>query len=145
MVVWFCLLLLFCFVMIRRQPRSTRTDTLFPYTTLFRSRSAARSPPADRAAAQAACSAAAGIQAAAAPASFAPRWSSQGRKRLVTAVTAGGAPLRSDGPPAGIAAGGRQAIASSRRGGPGLPAVLPAAGDETQHTSGHGKIGRAHV
>src|SRR3546814_1306756 len=27
--------------MIRRPPRSTRTDTLFPYTTLFRSRSAA--------------------------------------------------------------------------------------------------------
>src|SRR3546814_19802285 len=27
--------------MIRRQPRSTRTDTLFPYTTLFRSASAA--------------------------------------------------------------------------------------------------------
>src|SRR3546814_12486294 len=26
-----------CFLMIRRQPRSTRTDTLFPYTTLFRS------------------------------------------------------------------------------------------------------------
>src|SRR3546814_6512648 len=26
--------------MIRRQPRSTRTDTLFPYTTLFRSREA---------------------------------------------------------------------------------------------------------
>src|SRR3546814_13986427 len=25
--------------MIRRQPRSTRTDTLFPYTTLFRSTS----------------------------------------------------------------------------------------------------------
>src|SRR3546814_20370280 len=25
------------FVMIRRPPRSTRTDTLFPYTTLFRS------------------------------------------------------------------------------------------------------------
>src|SRR3546814_12736633 len=24
------------FVMIRRPPRSTRTDTLFPYTTLFR-------------------------------------------------------------------------------------------------------------
>src|SRR3546814_2106915 len=24
--------------MIRRQPRSTRTDTLFPYTTLFRSK-----------------------------------------------------------------------------------------------------------
>src|SRR3546814_10727941 len=28
----------FCFVMIRRPPRSTRTDTLFPYTTLCRSR-----------------------------------------------------------------------------------------------------------
>src|SRR3546814_11283669 len=28
--------------MIRRPPRSTRTDTLFPYTTLFRSR-----PPSD--------------------------------------------------------------------------------------------------
>src|SRR3546814_3888472 len=25
------------FIMIRRPPRSTRTDTLFPYTTLFRS------------------------------------------------------------------------------------------------------------
>src|SRR3546814_11657207 len=29
------------FLMIRRPPRSTRTDTLFPYTTLF------RSPPGD--------------------------------------------------------------------------------------------------
>src|SRR3546814_6316589 len=28
--------------MIRRPPRSTRTDTLFPYTTLFRSRRARR-------------------------------------------------------------------------------------------------------
>src|SRR3546814_18817661 len=28
--------------MIRRPPRSTRTDTLFPYTTLFRSRSNSR-------------------------------------------------------------------------------------------------------
>src|SRR3546814_10241061 len=33
----------FCFfVMIRRPPRSTRTDTLFPYTTLFRSAKAFR-------------------------------------------------------------------------------------------------------
>src|SRR3546814_4133167 len=35
------MLLLMCFffffLMIRRPPRSTRTDTLFPYTTLFRS------------------------------------------------------------------------------------------------------------
>src|SRR3546814_4634298 len=31
------LFLFFFFLMIRRPPRSTRTDTLFPYTTLFRS------------------------------------------------------------------------------------------------------------
>src|SRR3546814_15471047 len=31
-------LLVVFFLMIRRPPRSTRTDTLFPYTTLFRSR-----------------------------------------------------------------------------------------------------------
>src|SRR6056297_3803279 len=30
--------------MLRRPPRSTRTDTLFPYTTLFRSRRPARPP-----------------------------------------------------------------------------------------------------
>src|SRR3546814_19495762 len=30
----------FFFLMIRRPPRSTRTDTLFPYTTLFRSETA---------------------------------------------------------------------------------------------------------
>src|SRR3546814_4827107 len=29
--------MLYFFLMIRRPPRSTRTDTLFPYTTLFRS------------------------------------------------------------------------------------------------------------
>src|SRR3546814_8290286 len=28
----------FCVLRIRRPPRSTRTDTIFPYTTLFRSR-----------------------------------------------------------------------------------------------------------
>src|SRR3546814_16348765 len=33
---------LFFFLMIRRPPRSTRTDTLFPYTTLFRSRRGGR-------------------------------------------------------------------------------------------------------
>src|SRR3546814_19653191 len=32
----------FFFLMIRRPPRSTRTDTLFPYTTLFRSFDRAR-------------------------------------------------------------------------------------------------------
>src|SRR3546814_20615860 len=30
----------FFFLMLRRPPRSTRTDTLFPYTTLFRSQAA---------------------------------------------------------------------------------------------------------
>src|SRR3546814_19849038 len=30
-------MVLFFLLMIRRPPRSTRTDTLFPYTTLFRS------------------------------------------------------------------------------------------------------------
>src|SRR3546814_2865099 len=45
-VMYSCVLVLICclylsclffFLMIRRPPRSTRTDTLFPYTTLFRS------------------------------------------------------------------------------------------------------------
>src|SRR3546814_4277263 len=35
--------------MIRRPPRSTRTDTLFPYTTLFRSDSRKGSPIQERA------------------------------------------------------------------------------------------------
>src|SRR3546814_5453486 len=35
------------FLMIRRPPRSTRTDTLFPYTTLFRSPRPRRQPPGD--------------------------------------------------------------------------------------------------
>src|SRR3546814_11503476 len=34
-----CVVCLLFFLMIRRPPRSTRTDTLFPYTTLFRSQS----------------------------------------------------------------------------------------------------------
>src|SRR3546814_12978388 len=39
LIVLWCVCLVFClfFLMIRRPPRSTRTDTLFPYTTLFRS------------------------------------------------------------------------------------------------------------
>src|SRR3546814_1712522 len=32
-----CVICCFLFLMIPRPPRSTRTDTLFPYTTLFRS------------------------------------------------------------------------------------------------------------
>src|SRR3546814_11028867 len=41
-MLWFRVLVFF-FLMIRRPPRSTRTDTLFPYTTLFRSRSTSKS------------------------------------------------------------------------------------------------------
>src|SRR3546814_12824847 len=40
MISFFCFVF---FLMIRRPPRSTRTDTLFPYTTLFRSGGGARS------------------------------------------------------------------------------------------------------
>src|SRR3546814_16913288 len=37
-MVVLCIYIYVCFfLMIRRPPRSTRTDTLFPYTTLFRS------------------------------------------------------------------------------------------------------------
>src|SRR3546814_4597014 len=36
-VLFFILVLYIMFLMIRRPPRSTRTDALFPYTTLFRS------------------------------------------------------------------------------------------------------------
>src|SRR3546814_20476984 len=36
-VVYVHIFVIFFFLMIRRPPRSTRTDTLFPYTTLFRS------------------------------------------------------------------------------------------------------------
>src|SRR3546814_7901805 len=36
-LVFTCSFVFFFFLMIRRPPRSTRTDTLFPYTTLFRS------------------------------------------------------------------------------------------------------------
>src|SRR3546814_11877624 len=35
--IFLCFFCFFFFLMIRRPPRSTRTDTLFPYTTLFRS------------------------------------------------------------------------------------------------------------
>src|SRR3546814_5669451 len=37
MLCSYIILFVFFFLMIRRPPRSTRTDTLFPYTTLFRS------------------------------------------------------------------------------------------------------------
>src|SRR3546814_16286013 len=36
-VAYLYIVVFFFFLMIRRPPRSTRTDTLFPYTTLFRS------------------------------------------------------------------------------------------------------------
>src|SRR3546814_13709328 len=39
------LLYIVVFLMTRRPPRSTRTDTLFPYTTLFRSAARDGAPP----------------------------------------------------------------------------------------------------
>src|SRR3546814_10994979 len=36
-IYFFLFVFFFFFLIIRRPPRSTRTDTLFPYTTLFRS------------------------------------------------------------------------------------------------------------
>src|SRR3546814_11875462 len=39
------MLMVFFFLMIRRPPRATRTDTLFPYTTLFRSTEAGAHGP----------------------------------------------------------------------------------------------------
>src|SRR3546814_6813195 len=47
LVLFVCFLLslmFFFFLIIRRPPRSTRTDTLFPYTTLFRSGPPAAKP-----------------------------------------------------------------------------------------------------
>src|SRR3546814_18772992 len=41
LLVLFRMFCVFFFLMIRRPPRSTRTDTLLPYTTLFRSAIAA--------------------------------------------------------------------------------------------------------
>src|SRR3546814_12978381 len=52
--MFLCVVSLFFLYMIRRPPRSTRTDTLFPYTTLFRSLAEGRrqvhADPAGRAA-----------------------------------------------------------------------------------------------
>src|SRR3546814_19283290 len=35
LIMRLCLLCIVCFLFVRRPPRSTLTDTLFPYTTLF--------------------------------------------------------------------------------------------------------------
>src|SRR3546814_19054013 len=48
--MWFMIYIVyFFFLMRRRPPISTRTDTLFPYTTLFRSARALLRDPDDRA------------------------------------------------------------------------------------------------
>src|SRR3546814_13239577 len=67
--------LYFFFLMIRPPPRSTRTDTLFPYTTLFRSDTAhARWPHACRARGE-------GLSTSCAPAAFNQAQGSVGRAR----------------------------------------------------------------
>src|SRR3546814_19653827 len=45
-IVFYDYFLIFFLLRIRRPPRSTRTDTLFPYTTLFRSVDLSRRRPA---------------------------------------------------------------------------------------------------
>src|SRR3546814_694059 len=47
--------MLFFFLMLRRPPRSTRTDTLFPSTALFRSRRSSRSSGIMRGVGEGAC------------------------------------------------------------------------------------------
>src|SRR3546814_15840038 len=61
--------MLIFFLMIRRPPRSTRTDTLFPYTTLFRSEAR---QPAGRIGGGCVAEDREGLAAAAAPVDFAP-------------------------------------------------------------------------
>src|SRR3546814_13886035 len=72
----FCMFGVF-FLMIRRPPRSTRTDTLFPYTTLFRSSHAPAHAFALREASRAAP---ASDQAAARPTARHWRWSASARR-----------------------------------------------------------------
>src|SRR3546814_3111552 len=45
MLLFICMFICFCFLMIRRPPRSTRTSTHFPYTTLFRANSTLTAHP----------------------------------------------------------------------------------------------------
>src|SRR3546814_7808468 len=58
----YCCFFSFFFLMIRRPPRSTRTDTLFPYPTLFRSLVVLCGPRLVWQAAQRACQIADGIE-----------------------------------------------------------------------------------
>src|SRR3546814_16478097 len=46
--MWSSRYVIFFLLMIRRPPRSTRTDTLFPYTTLFRSQRSLECPFRDQ-------------------------------------------------------------------------------------------------
>src|SRR3546814_20834167 len=47
-MMYYVIFCCFFFLMIRRPPSSTRTDTLFPYTTLFRSLGRRRDLPGTR-------------------------------------------------------------------------------------------------
>src|SRR3546814_6720409 len=74
----------FFFLMIRRPPRSTRTDTLFPYTTLFRSARPERST---------AIRGASGAALSTASCSVAPTSTWSARVRLSASASASVAPL----------------------------------------------------
>src|SRR3546814_5602501 len=95
--------------MIRRPPRSTRTDTLFPYTTLFRScEKQARRPLWARGAGQ-----------------FGKGRGAAERTRTSTGSPA--SPL--------AATGGHRGGSARRRALPGLDAVAQAPGRSEEHTS----------
>src|SRR3546814_5737461 len=122
-----CDLYLLFFLMIRRPPRSTRTDTLFPYTTLFRSRrrrARAPHPAAVRLAAAAVLQPQAGAGSPAHPA--APRRRHPG----VRSARPADAGQRRQGPPEGAAAA--RVVAVVRGPGLGLPR---AARRSEEHTS----------
>src|SRR3546814_19145612 len=96
--------------MIRRPPRSTRTDTLFPYTTLFRScEKQARKPLWARGAGQ-----------------FGKGRGAAERTRTSTGSPA--SPL--------AATGGHRGGSARRRALPGLDSVAQAPGDRTRVVSG---------
>src|SRR3546814_4816393 len=130
----------FFFLMIRRPPRSTRTDTLFPYTTLFRSHqpAVARAPPAGRDAGCDHLVRAADHVPAAGPAVGAARAAADpvagtGRGRVpdVHRAPRGGVPVPG-AVPLSVRRAGVHRVGGAARRGRHLPGLDPAAGEPAQ-------------
>src|SRR3546814_8241654 len=119
--------------MIRRPPRSTRTDTLFPYTTLFRSaaRWAGRSCAACWAAFSAASARGRGrtgiVKASLHPLQVPPTEHSMTNRTLFTATLLGAAMAMAGCKPSTDAAAPEDAATPA-------PAVAPAAARSEEHT-----------